>query len=322
MTPPTIQCGPGASSMFSLFQALEPCRILPDSVGTRYLEYSWTRNASMIFLDQPTDVGFAESDRVIGTLAEGAEDFEGLLEIFLDAFPALKGRELHIAGESVNVTSVILGNAFTDYASAVDGYEDILCSDDLDLGAGNEYRNKLCSKIKNRKSAKAKELCKAAEKFCIINITLPNTTSSGELFNLFDIRKSCPSPPICYPDASWIQTYLNSDLIKKALATPSSFNYAIYDPAIDSAFTENGDTALSTWPDIVTLLERGVSTLIYSGNLDSAVPSAGMRRALERLEWSGGNKWRKRAMRDWWYGEQTEKQKGGSVKGGDGLWWV
>ena len=80
-----------------------------------------------------------------------------------------------------------MGNAFTDYASAVDGYQDILCSGDLDLGAGNEYRNvslpilsrdkcvvleeevqeciyreKLCSKIKDRKSAKAKELCKGS----------------------------------------------------------------------------------------------------------------------------------------------------------------
>ncbi|KAF8251531.1 alpha/beta-hydrolase, partial [Wilcoxina mikolae CBS 423.85] len=70
------------------------------------------------------------------------------------------------------------------------------------------------------------------------------------------------------------------------------------------------------------LLERGVSTLIYNGDLDSAVPSAGMKRALERLEWSGGNRWRKRSMRDWWYGKQTKKQKGGSIKGGDGLWWV
>ncbi|KAF8251530.1 alpha/beta-hydrolase [Wilcoxina mikolae CBS 423.85] len=267
--------------MLGLFQALGPCRILPDGVGTRHLEYTWTRNASMIFLDQPAGVGFSESDRVIGTLAEGAGDFERFLEIFLDAFPVLKGRELHIAGESyaghyipqyvawilererVNVTSVILGNAFVDYASAFDGYMDILCSDDLDLGdeeVGNVslpilsrdkcvvleeevqeciHLEKLCSKIKDRKSAKAKELCKAAEKFCTTNITLPNTTSS--------VLKSCPSPPICYPDASWIQTYLNSDPIKKALSIPSGFKYAIYDPTIDSAFTENGDTALSTY---------------------------------------------------------------------------
>lgn len=62
--------------------------------------------------------------------------------------------------------------------------------------------------------------------------------------------------------------------------------------------------------------------LIYNGDLDSVVPSAGIKRALERLEWSRGSKWRKKPMLTWWYEGKTKKEKGGSVKGGNGLWWV
>lgn len=81
-------------------------------------------------------------------------------------------------------TSVILGNAFVDYGSAVNGYPDILCADDLDLGdeeVGNVslpilsrdkcavleeevrecvLRGNRCNAIKDRKSVKARELCR------------------------------------------------------------------------------------------------------------------------------------------------------------------
>lgn len=50
---------------------------------------------------QPAGVGFStEAGKTVNSLSQGAEDFVMFLELFFEAFPALRGRPLHIAGES------------------------------------------------------------------------------------------------------------------------------------------------------------------------------------------------------------------------------
>jgi cathepsin A (carboxypeptidase C) len=102
--------GPGGSSMIGLFQELGPCLINEYGNSTVYNEYGWSKNANIIFVDQPAGVGFSYLDNDIplpATSFTAAEDMHHFLQLFTsDVFPDLRGREFHITGESYAVSFV------------------------------------------------------------------------------------------------------------------------------------------------------------------------------------------------------------------------
>lgn len=119
--------GPGCSSFTGLLMELGPCNAAPpkDGVpGTEWNEHAWNTNSSMIFLDQPTGVGFsyaswknasredAPPSRIFDT-AHAARDVSAFLHLLatdstnnvvsvetLPGSPLPAFTEFHMAGES------------------------------------------------------------------------------------------------------------------------------------------------------------------------------------------------------------------------------
>jgi cathepsin A (carboxypeptidase C) len=99
--------GPGGSSMIGMLQELGPCLINEHGNGTVHNEYGWSKNANIIFVDQPAGVGFSYLDKDMPLPASSltaAEDMHHFLQLFTtDVFPDLRDREFHITGESYAV---------------------------------------------------------------------------------------------------------------------------------------------------------------------------------------------------------------------------
>lgn len=93
--------GPGCSSMMALLGENGPCTVLPN-LSTTLNPHSWTNEANVIWLDQPTNVGFSYglNEDLDHSEDDVQENIFWFLHGFLDKHPELVGRPLFLAGES------------------------------------------------------------------------------------------------------------------------------------------------------------------------------------------------------------------------------
>jgi cathepsin A (carboxypeptidase C) len=109
--------------------------------------YSWNANASVIFLDQPVNVGYSYSGGSVSNTVAAGKDVYALLTLFFEQFPEYAKQDFHIAGESyaghyipvftseilshkntnINLKSVLIGNGLTDPLTQYDYYEPMAC---------------------------------------------------------------------------------------------------------------------------------------------------------------------------------------------------
>jgi len=282
--------GPGCSSLTGLFMELGPSSI-NEKGEVVYNPASWNANASVIFLDQPVNVGYSYSGSSVSNTVAAGKDVYALMTLFFKQFPEYAEQAFHIAGESyaghyipvfaseilshkkrnINLQSVLIGNGLTDGYTQYDYYRPMACGDGgwpavLDEQQCQAMDNALprCkSLIKNCYDSESVWSCVPASIYCNNAIIGPYQKTG---MNPYDVRKKCGGNSLCYDELDWISTYLNKKEVMKALgAEVSSYDSCNFD--INRNFLFQGDWMQPFHRLVPGILEK-IPVLIYAGDTD------------------------------------------------------
>ncbi|RQM08201.1 hypothetical protein DH86_00000648, partial [Scytalidium sp. 3C] len=314
-------CGPGCSSLTGLFLELGPASI-DKNLKLVHNPYSWNSNASVIFLDQPVNVGFSYSGSSVSNTVAAGKDVYALLTLFFKQFPEYAKQDFHIAGESyaghyipiftseilahkkrnINIKSALIGNGLTDPYVQYEYYRPMACGEGpwprvLTESECQSMDNALprCQQlIESCYNSESVWSCVPAAIYCNNNFIGPYQRTGQ---NVYDVRGKCEdSSNLCYSALGWISDYLNQRNVQEALgAEVSSYDSCNFD--INRNFLFQGDWMKPYHRVIPGVLEE-LPVLIYAGNADFICNYLGNQAWTEALEWPGKSAFNKAKIVD------------------------
>lgn len=272
--------------------------------------YSWNNNASVIFLDQPVNVGFSYSGGSVSNTVAAGKDVYALLTLFFHQFPEYAKQDFHIAGESyaghyipvfaseilshkdrnINLQSVLIGNGLTDpytqyeyyrpMACGEGGYEAVLSESECQsMDNSLERCQGLISRCQESGSA---FLCVPATMYCNNNMIGPYQRTGR---NVYDIRGPCEDGNLCYAALGWVAEYLNRPEVMEAVGAEVS-SYDSCNMNINRDFMFAGDW-MKPYHSLVPQILAEIPILVYAGDADYICNWLGNQAWVNELEWSG-----------------------------------
>ncbi|POS87032.1 hypothetical protein EPUL_000587, partial [Erysiphe pulchra] len=313
--------GPGCSSLTGLFAELGPSSVNEDLTLT-YNPFSWNANASVIFLDQPVNVGYSYSGRAVSNTVAASKDIYALLTLFFKQFPEYATQDFHIAGESygghyipvfvseilshenrnINLKSALIGNGLTDPLTQYEYYRPMACGEGgypavLNKDQCQSMDNALprCqSLIESCYKSQSIWTCVPASIYCN-NAIMGPFQRSGQ--NVYDVRTQCEDPEnLCYPITGWIANYLNQKNVMEELGAEVT-SYESCSNSINRNFLLQGDWMKPYHKLIPEILEE-IPLLIYAGDADFICNWLGNKAWAEALEWNGKEMFNKAESKD------------------------
>lgn len=285
--------GPGCSSLTGLFFELGPSFIGED-LKPIHNPYSWNNNASVIFLDQPVNVGYSYSSNGVSDTVAAGKDVHAFLNLFFQEFPQYAHLDFHIAGESYaghyipvfateilrhketnsfNLTSVLIGNGLTDPLRQYEYYQPMACGkgghpqviSDEECDSMLENEPKCLSLIKSCYDSESVWLCVPAAIYCNNQAFGPYQKTG---LNVYDIRSKCETGGLCYKELEYIDNYLNQVSVKEALGADVEL-YESCNMDINRNFLFAGDWMKPYHTRVIELLDEfDLPVLIYAGDKD------------------------------------------------------
>ncbi|CAI5731669.1 unnamed protein product [Peronospora farinosa] len=313
--------GPGCSSMMALLTENGPCHVLPD-LSTQLNPYSWTNESNVVWLDQPTTVGFTYGDE---RDADNSEDNVGeniyyFLQGFFEKHPELAGRDFYITGESygghyvpaaahyvwqknkvnigtpkhINLKGIAIGNGLTQAS--------IQLPHSIDMAIHNAYNISLVDVTELDEMKAAVPVCKSllqqcpqnrtacfdGSEFCMEKLFAPLLSANR---NPYDIRMPCTrmdDPTKCY-DMSYVSEYLDAPNVRKSLGVDSKRVGAWQEcnMKVNMAFGMTGDMVKPFNTYVADLLNDDLRVLIYAGDADLMCNWYGNQAWTLALDWKG-----------------------------------
>ncbi|CAG8949402.1 hypothetical protein HYFRA_00005031 [Hymenoscyphus fraxineus] len=313
--------GPGCSSLTGLFLELGPSSI-DKNLKLKSNPYSWNANASVIFLDQPVNVGYSYSGGSVSNTIAAGKDVYALLTLFFKQFPEYATQDFHIAGESyaghyipvftseilshkkrnINLKSILIGNGLTDGLTQYEYYKPMACGkggykavlSESECQAMDNALPRCQSLIQNCYDSESVWSCVPASIYCN-NAMIGPYQKTGQ--NVYDIRSKCEdSSNLCYSALGWISEYLNKKEVQAELGVEvSSYDSCNFD--INRNFLFQGDW-MQPFHRLVPGILAELPVLIYAGDADYICNWLGNQAWTEALEWPGQKDFNKASIKD------------------------
>eukprot|EP00644_Phytophthora_capsici_P004078 jgi/Phyca11/511955/fgenesh2_kg.PHYCAscaffold_107_\ len=273
----------------------------------------------MIWLDQPTSVGFSYSsgDDHDYNEKDVGENLYWFLLGFIEKHQEFEGREFFLAGESygghyipgaahfiweqnkkndssavkrINLQGIAIGNGWTDAVVQHQHAPDILDNSYnitlLDETAADQLKSnaaKCADLTRECQQSSSDSLCANAYNFCIDNILTPlSANSTGR--NPYDVRESC----------DWVDFGFchGIPLIEEFLAQDAVHEYLHVDRDWVGGSDEVDDNFIVDYMQsfdkyVADLLNDGIRVLLYVGDADSMCNWSGNKAWVDALEWKG-----------------------------------
>nr|CCA14479.1 serine protease family S10 putative [Albugo laibachii Nc14] len=315
--------GPGFSSMVALFLENGPCTLENNTL--RHNPFAWNNAANVIWLDQPTNVGFSYSNDIINDVDHNetvvGESIYYFLQGFMEKHPELRHRSFFITGESygghyipavthyiltqqsiglyktlpLNLEGISIGNGYIDTITHTQHIFDIV---------ENDYNVTLLHKTQLIQAEKAQKECIKQIRTCLKNPTLlfqtrrycavhvlSVLTHSGR--NMYDLRlpsKGVNSTANAYADFSSLTAFLNGpetrQFINVTYTQTPEWKYS--DPQVASDFAASLQFFQSAMESITELLNQTtVRVLLYAGDTDLVCNWNVVQAVAMKLQWYG-----------------------------------
>lgn len=313
--------GPGCSSLTGLFLELGPSSI-DKNIKLVNNPHSWNANASVIFLDQPVNVGYSYSGSSVSNTIAAGKDVYALLTLFFKQFPEYAKQDFHIAGESyaghyipvftseilshkkrnINLKSVLIGNGLTDGLTQYEYYKPMACGDggwpavlsESECQSMDNALPRCLSLIQSCYDSESVWSCVPASIYCN-NAMIGPYQKTGQ--NVYDVRSKCEdNSNLCYSALGYITEYLNQKVVMEELGAEVS-NYDSCNFDINRNFLFQGDWMQPFHRLVPGILEQ-IPVLIYAGDADFICNWLGNQAWTKALEWPGQKAFNKAGLND------------------------
>ncbi|XP_006650145.1 serine carboxypeptidase 1-like [Oryza brachyantha] len=331
--------GPGCSSLGDgAMLEIGPFFVNSDNRTLSINRYAWNNVANMLFIESPAGVGFSYSNATseynnTGDRSTTADAYTFLTN-WLERFPEYKGRDFFITGESygghyipqlanailsnnnitnatiINLKGVAIGNAYLDDSTNTRATIDYYWTHALISKETHLAVQQHCS-FDGTYMAQCRNALAAAENEKGVidpyNIYAPlcwNASDPQQLHGLAINVDPC--------SRYYIDSYLNRPEVQRALHANATGLKQPWSDCSNIITPENWkDAPMSMLPSIQELISSGVSTWLYSGDIDAVCPVTSTLYSLDILELPISSFWRP------WYSDDNEV--GGYVVGYKGL---
>ncbi|KAL8260592.1 hypothetical protein R6Q59_028545 [Mikania micrantha] len=273
--------------------------------------YSWNKEANMLYLESPAGVGFSFSDEPsFYTSANDvvtAGDNLAFLEKWFEKYPEYKHRDFYITGESyaghyvpqlanlivhskakINLKGIAIGNPLLDFNTDFNSRGEYLWSHGLISDATYDMFNAICNYSTIRRQAQSrsvtptcsrvasqasKEIGRFVNAYDItLDVCLSNVFSQSQV--LEQIQDEETKIDVCVEDEMIV--YLNRKDVQTAL-NARLVGINTWTPCSDVLSYDMDNLEVPMAPVLASLLKSGIRILVYSGDQDSVLPLTGTR---------------------------------------------